>query len=150
MIYPAVAIGAQIDYAPLWAYLDELPHLLVGGTTGSGKSVFLRSVLWQLTSLYGPEELDLVLIDAKGLADYLDFVNAPHFKAATDFHLGVPGALELLERIVDEEIPRRTIVFRNYAAEALHSLTPNISLDYATSSNGPVSTMCHRQCALSS
>jgi hypothetical protein len=94
-LYPAAAIGSQIDYSPLWVYLDELPHLLIGGTTGSGKSVFLRSMLWQLTSLYGPDEIDVVLIDAKGLADYLDFVNAPHFKSASDFHLGVPGAMEL-------------------------------------------------------
>jgi DNA segregation ATPase FtsK/SpoIIIE-like protein len=117
--YAAVAIGAQINYAPLWVYLDDLPHLLIGGTTGSGKSVFLRSMLWQLTSLYGPDEIDLVLIDAKGLADYLDFVNAPHFKSESDFHLGVLGALELFERIIEEEIPRRTKIFREYAAEAL-------------------------------
>jgi hypothetical protein len=117
--YPALAVGAQLDYSPLWVQFDELPHLLIGGTTGSGKSVFLRSVLWQATSLYGPDEIDLVLIDAKGLADYLDFVNAPHFKSASDFHLGVAGALDLVERIIEEELPRRTAIFRNYAAEAL-------------------------------
>jgi S-DNA-T family DNA segregation ATPase FtsK/SpoIIIE len=122
--YVTVAIGAQIDYAPLWINLDDLPHLLIGGTTGSGKSVFLRSMLWQLTSLWGPDEVDLVLIDAKGLADYLDFVNAPHFKSESDFHLGVAGALEVFERIIDEEIPRRTEVFRNYAASALNRQAP--------------------------
>src|SRR5205823_3461928 len=47
--YPTVAIGAQLDFSPCWSTLDELPHLLVGGTTGSGKSMFLRSLLWQLT-----------------------------------------------------------------------------------------------------
>jgi hypothetical protein len=117
--YVTAAIGAQINYSPLWISLDDLPHLLIGGTTGSGKSVFLRSLLWQLTSLYGPDEIDLVLIDAKGLADYLDFVNAPHFKSESDFHLGVVGALELFEHIIEEEIPRRTKIFREYAAEAL-------------------------------
>jgi DNA segregation ATPase FtsK/SpoIIIE-like protein len=96
----------------------------VGGTTGSGKSVFLRSLLWQFTSLYGPDELDLVLIDAKGLADYLDFVNAPHFKEASDFHLGVSGALELLEELVEDEIPRRTAMFREFASEALREPEP--------------------------
>lgn len=122
--YPSAAIGAQIDYAPLWVHLDDLPHLLIGGTTGSGKSVFLRSMLWQLTSLYTPDEIDLVLIDAKGLADYLDFVDAPHFKSPADFHLGVPGALELFEKIIEEEIPRRTKVFRDYAAQALKEPNP--------------------------
>jgi DNA segregation ATPase FtsK/SpoIIIE-like protein len=64
------------------------------------------------------------MIDAKGLADYLDFVNAPHFKREGDFHLGVTGALEVIERIVDEELPRRTAAFREYAAEALRRPEP--------------------------
>ncbi len=38
--YPVVALGSQVDFAPLWVSLDELPHLLVAGTTGSGKSDF--------------------------------------------------------------------------------------------------------------
>lgn len=122
--YPTIAIGAQINYAPRWVLMDELPHLLIGGTTGSGKSVFLRSMLWQLTSLYGPDEIDLVLIDAKGLADYLDFVNARQFKSESDFHMGVPGALELFERIIEEEIPRRTKIFREYAMAALKRPEP--------------------------
>jgi S-DNA-T family DNA segregation ATPase FtsK/SpoIIIE len=81
-------------------------------------------MLWQLTSLYTADEIDLVLIDAKGLADYLDFVNAPHFKSPTDFHLGVPGALELFEKIIEKEIPRRTKIFRDYAAQALKEPDP--------------------------
>ena len=117
--YPEVALGAGVDFSPLWVPLDELPHLLVAGTTGSGKSVFLRSFLWQLTNFYSPDALDLVLIDAKGMADYLDFSEAPQFKTNADFHSGVTGALELLEDIVETRLPARTTAFRDYAKAAL-------------------------------
>ena len=43
--------------------LAEMPHLLVGGTTGSGKSVFLNALVAELVCTYLPEELKLILID---------------------------------------------------------------------------------------
>lgn len=122
--YPTVALGANVDFAPEWVPIDELPHLLVAGTTGSGKSIFLRSLLWQLTNLYSESDLDLVLIDAKGMADYLDFMTAPHFKAASDFHSGVAGGLELLEEIIQERLPERTKIFRELATQALQGSPP--------------------------
>lgn len=122
--YPEVALGAAVDSTPLWMPLDALPHLLVAGTTGSGKSVFLRSLLWQLTKFYRSDEIDLVLIDAKGLADYLDFADAPQFRTSTDFHAGVAGSLELLQDIVEIRLPERTRVFREYASAALRRDVP--------------------------
>lgn len=122
--YPALAIGAQLNSHPLWVPLDDLPHLLVGGTTGSGKSVFLRSLLWQATHLYLPAQIDVVVIDAKGMADYLDFINAPHFKNERDFHIGVDGAIDVFEDIVEARLPERTRVFREYAQAALQRNEP--------------------------
>lgn len=122
--YPVVAIGAQLDYNPSWVSLDEMPHLLVAGTTGSGKSVFLRSLLWQLTRLYSEDEIDLVVIDAKGMADYLDFSGSAHFKMSEHFHSGVAGALDLLEDIVERQLPERREIFTKYATDALRREAP--------------------------
>lgn len=119
-----VVIGTQLDFSPFAVRLDDLPHLLVAGTTGSGKSVFLRSLLWQLTHVYSPHELDLVIIDAKGMADYLDFKKAPHIKAAGDFHLGVAGAVDVLADIVENRLPARRDIFNAYANEAIERETP--------------------------
>lgn len=119
-----VVIGTQLNFSPFSVKLDDLPHLLVAGTTGSGKSVFLRSLLWQLTHFYRPDELDLVIIDAKGMADYLDFKKAPHIKSEADFHLGVQGAVDVLADIVENRLPARRDVFNAYASEAIDREPP--------------------------
>ena len=58
-------IGANIKGEPIIADLTKMPHLLVGGTTGSGKSVGLNSFILSLMSAKKPSELKLVLIDPK-------------------------------------------------------------------------------------
>src|SRR5215467_10924958 len=48
---------------PVWVDLVEVPHMLIGGTPGSGKSVFLRQVLVGLLSDYGPDRMQVLLVD---------------------------------------------------------------------------------------
>jgi S-DNA-T family DNA segregation ATPase FtsK/SpoIIIE len=61
------ALGTDISGAPFCTSLEEMPHLLIAGATGSGKSVCIHGILTSL--LYGatPEEVHLVLIDPKML-----------------------------------------------------------------------------------
>jgi len=61
------ALGKDISGAPFCTSIEEMPHLLIAGATGSGKSVCIHGVLTSL--LYGatPEEVHLVLIDPKML-----------------------------------------------------------------------------------
>lgn len=66
---------------PLWADLATLPHLLVGGQTGSGKSAFLRQFLVCLLTHLGPEQLQLLAIDLKGGAEFGIFADLPHLPA---------------------------------------------------------------------
>ena len=120
--YPAIAVGAQLDFAPYWDCLDHIPHLLIAGRTGSGKSVLIRSLLWQLTRLYSPEELDLVLIGPKA-ADYLDFIGSEHFKSPDDVHLRTEGAIDLLRDIVEVRYATQQAAFDEYARAALRSGT---------------------------
>lgn len=53
------------------------PHMLIGGTTGSGKSEALNTILHGLTKFYSPQELRLVLIDPKG-TELIAFEGSPH------------------------------------------------------------------------
>jgi S-DNA-T family DNA segregation ATPase FtsK/SpoIIIE len=58
-------MGVTINGDPLVIGLEDLPHLLVAGTTGSGKSVFVNSCIIGLCSMRRPDELKMVLIDPK-------------------------------------------------------------------------------------
>lgn len=62
-----VALGKDISGHPLVADLGKMPHLLVAGTTGSGKSVGINTMLISLLYKSSPEEVRLILIDPKML-----------------------------------------------------------------------------------
>lgn len=58
-------LGVDTWGAPVWGDLSQMPHLLVAGTTGSGKSVALNCFLISLIKNKTPEELKLLIIDPK-------------------------------------------------------------------------------------
>jgi len=62
----------------VWADLAELPHLLIGGLTGAGKSVFLRQLVMQLVMANPPERLRVGFIDLKGGMELNVFRRLPH------------------------------------------------------------------------
>jgi len=72
-----LAIGASVDGKPLIVPLEKLPHLLVAGTTGSGKSVFISSCITSLCYTRRPEEMRLLLIDPKRVEMKM-FEKIPH------------------------------------------------------------------------
>lgn len=72
-----IPFGKNITGEVIYADLTKFPHMLVAGTTGSGKSVFIHSLIITLLMRNRPEELKLVLIDPKKveMARYKDL---PH------------------------------------------------------------------------
>lgn len=75
-----VVLGADISGKPVIANLGKMPHLLVAGTTGSGKSVGINVILASMLFKAKPDELKLILVDPKTveLAMYRDI---PHLLA---------------------------------------------------------------------
>lgn len=62
-----VALGKSINGSPIIVDLTKMPHLLVAGTTGSGKSVGINAMILSLVYRLSPEECKLILIDPKML-----------------------------------------------------------------------------------
>ncbi len=60
-----IAMGKNLEGEPYIADITKMPHMLVAGSTGTGKSVFLNALLTSLLFKYSPEDLRMVLIDPK-------------------------------------------------------------------------------------
>lgn len=72
-----MAVGRAVDGEPKIVDLRKMPHLLIAGTTGSGKSVFVGSIISGLLFRHSPKTLRLVLIDPK-MVDLAPFAGVPH------------------------------------------------------------------------
>jgi S-DNA-T family DNA segregation ATPase FtsK/SpoIIIE len=75
-----LALGKDISGQPIVADLARMPHLLVAGTTGSGKSVFINAVLMSLLYKATPEEVRMIMIDPKML-ELSSYEHIPHLLA---------------------------------------------------------------------
>ncbi|WP_385940085.1 DNA translocase FtsK [Thalassorhabdus alkalitolerans] len=73
----AVALGLDISGAPIVADLQKMPHGLIAGATGSGKSVCINSILLSLLFKASPEEVKLMLIDPK-MVELASYREIPH------------------------------------------------------------------------
>jgi DNA segregation ATPase FtsK/SpoIIIE, S-DNA-T family len=80
-----IALGRDVSGNPLVADLARMPHLLIAGTTGSGKSVCIAALATCLAMNNAPEDLRMVMIDSK-MVELIRFNGLPHLfgKVETD------------------------------------------------------------------
>ncbi|MDE8346356.1 MAG: DNA translocase FtsK 4TM domain-containing protein [Acidocella sp.] len=76
----SIALGKDISGAPIIADLARMPHLLIAGTTGSGKSVGVNAMIMSLLYRLSPEQCRLILIDPKML-ELSVYDGIPHLMA---------------------------------------------------------------------
>ncbi len=73
----AIGLGRDVSGHPLIADLSRMPHLLIAGSTGSGKSVCITAIAACLAMNNTPEDLRMVMIDAK-MVELIRFNGLPH------------------------------------------------------------------------
>jgi len=102
-----VALGKDIMGRPQTADLSKMPHLLVAGSTGSGKSVCINSMLASLLMLYRPDQVKIMLVDPKKV-ELSNYNGVPHLlcPVVTD-----PKKASLALQKIVVEMERRYDVF---------------------------------------
>jgi S-DNA-T family DNA segregation ATPase FtsK/SpoIIIE len=93
-----IAIGKDVNGRPIVADLSKMPHLLVAGTTGSGKSVCVNCIILSLIFRFRPDELRLIMVDPKQV-ELTMYNSLPHLAlpVLTDAKK-VPRAMQWLVR----------------------------------------------------
>jgi len=76
----AVAVGLDVAGKPVIADIGRMPHVLVAGSTGSGKSVLINSFLTTILFRASPSEVKFILIDPKRV-EFTSYNNIPHLLA---------------------------------------------------------------------
>lgn len=108
--YLPVFLGQDADGRDFESAVEAWPHMLVAGTTGSGKTTFVSSLIKQLVGI-GPEYVELAIADGKGDTDYLDLVPPELFpEAFPDVQLGAERALEVMQWAVEQLELRRKLL----------------------------------------
>ncbi|MEO1019993.1 MAG: DNA translocase FtsK, partial [Pseudomonadota bacterium] len=98
----ALALGKEISGQPIVVDLARMPHLLIAGTTGSGKSVAINAMILSLLYRLTPDECRLILIDPK-VIELSIYDDIPHLLSpvVTEPHKAVV-ALKWVVRQMDE------------------------------------------------
>ncbi len=113
-----LALGLAVDGTPVAADLTAMPHLLIAGTTGSGKSVCVNSIIASLLLQNTPEDLQFIMVDPKRV-ELTSYNGIPHLVAPVVVELErIVGVLQWVQREMEER-------YRKFASIAARNI-----LDY--------------------
>ena len=126
-----IALGKDIFGHPVSMELPQMPHLLVAGATGTGKSVFLNALLCSIFFKATPDEVKLLLIDPKML-EFSMFQGIPHLiaevvtnpKRAAAALMGVVAKMEERYRLMAERGVRNIDQYNRLIAKEIAHARP--------------------------
>ncbi len=129
-----MGLGRDIEGRPVSIDLQKMPHLLVAGTTGSGKSVSVNAMLVSLLYKSSPEDLRLILIDPKML-EFSTYEGIPHLllPVVTD-----PKKANLVLRWACEEMERRYETLMHAGVRNIESYNRKVAKAVEAAMNGSV------------
>lgn len=129
-----IALGRGLSGKAMFGNLAKMPHMLVAGTTGSGKSVTIHSIITSLLYRNGPEDLRLIMVDPKRVELTL-YNKIPHLltPVITD-----PKKTILALKWAAKEMDRRYDILQ---AESVRDIESYHSTVYGKSKNGEAERM---------
>ena len=131
-----LAIGKDTIGNPVVTDLSTMPHLLIAGTTGSGKSMALNSMILSLLFAARPDEVKLVLIDPK-LLELSAYDGIPHLLAPVI--VGPKEAASALQQVVTE-MQRRYRLLAERGTRNIESYNKSLAADGASQGRPPNTT----------
>ena len=112
-----IALGKDVYGHPIVADLSEMPHILIAGSTGSGKSVCINAIITSLLYKFSPDQLRFVMIDPK-VVELQQYNALPHLvvPVVTD-----PKKVILALRWVVNEMEKRYQIFARVGVRNINS-----------------------------
>ena len=111
-----IALGKDVYGRTIIADLAQMPHLLIAGTTGSGKSVCVNAIIASMLYKFSPEELRFIMIDPK-VVEMQHYGKLPHLAANV---VTEPKKVLLALRYVIDEMERRYRIFAKCGLRNIH------------------------------
>ncbi|MFW5779844.1 MAG: DNA translocase FtsK [Bacillota bacterium] len=99
-----LALGKTLEGKPYIADLEEMPHLLVAGATGMGKSVCINTIITSILFRHSPDEVRLLLIDPKKV-ELINYMGLPHLLVEEPL-VEIPEIVKALKWIREETLQR--------------------------------------------
>jgi len=119
-----VALGKDVSGSPAYTALEEMPHLLVAGATGTGKTIFLNSLILSLLYKSTPESLRMIMVDPKRV-EFQNYNDIPHLLCPVIYDAQkTMNALQWLAR----EMERRFEVFSEIPTRNIKTYNQNKSV----------------------
>jgi len=119
-----IGLGVDVVGKPFLMNLCDAPHLLIAGTTGSGKSVCLNAILSSILFQYRPSDVQLLLVDPK-MVEMSQYDGIPHLMHPV---ITEPKEAARVLEYLTVEMRRRNGLFRRHGVKNIESYNTKVSL----------------------
>lgn len=124
-----IALGKDVSGNPVYTDLAEMPHMLVAGATGTGKTIFLNSLILSLLYKSTPENLRIIMVDPKRV-EFQNYNDIPHLLCPVIYD--APKTINALQWLA-KEMERRFEVFSEVPTRNIKSYNQNKTVQAAGS-----------------
>jgi len=132
-----VTLGKNLMGKPIVADLAKMPHLLVAGSTGSGKSVCINSIICSLFMNYNPKDVKLVLVDPKKV-ELSNYNGTPHLLCPV---VNDPKKASITLQKIVSEMEKRYDIFSEKGVKKISEYNEYIEKENKKHPDTPLNTM---------